>query len=1024
MFSSNITTTKTLNNIKKSLRERLITKYKFDDENITDEILSIHGLDKNRFDFINSVENVINDRINDVSVDANSNKNEKTISGIYQEATIPVKKAVGFDYLYRQMKKIYGREEAKRLMGEMMDLSLGLSDSSNIMLPYCYAINASNIVVEGRPFGQLHSAPAKRVSSYISALCETVHQLSSHFAGAIAVSTMMLDIAHLSLYNEDIDLRELKTNKKYRKKLENEFQQFVHSLNHLSRNSNESPFSNISIFDKEKLKVLIEEMSWYFPFENLPIDHPSDLETDEEKNEFYMNYIIDYITEIQNIFLDFFDKGDPLRGGMPYRFPVVTACISKKKWGDREIINDPVFVKNICKRDVYRYNIFVSEGTKIASCCLRGDQNVLIRHPNTGTILTNIENVITTIPNNGNTSLFHNGFWKKYKKVQVPYYDDWYKIETNNGKQIVCTKDHIHPTLEGNKQSCELSESDYLLFNTQPFKNLSSNQHVKHSDKKYDYNKGYLIGCFLGDGSYQSVVENDKRIYRGVVLSLNKNCIDEIKHNIEPVVNQFQSNMHFDTSNNNVHFIRIDNTELSNWLLKYVPHNIAPNKCFDDVCFGASYEFRRGIIDGLLITDGNIKTNRIYTTSEKLINQIECLCTMLGMCTDISVSDRRGVENVVIRGEKFNRNYILRCVRIYKNKNADIKYKHHNNSIYFKIKSITKIKNTEGVAYCFEIKNDFPYFTLPNGMITHNCRLINDTDMLELGAQSNSFGAGGSISLGSHRVCTINFMRVALEANTKEEFYQILENRLEDTAKILSAHKSLIKQLTDQGLLPFIKNGWVALNRLFSTFGILGLHEAAILYEQKIGKCGDIQKDILVFMNKKVNEFSKKYNISGNLEQIPAESFAVRLAKVDKLLFGEELVPYQMYANQFIPLWKDATIWERMEVDGQYNKLITGGGICHAMISEKVTGLQAEKLIKHAVNVGCQHFALNSVYSQCEQGHCSFGKHEICPECGEKIVDCLTRVVGFFVPVSSWEKTRREWEFPKRTFVQLPKDND
>jgi ribonucleoside-triphosphate reductase len=136
-------------------------------------------------------------------------------------------------------------------------------------------------------------------------------------------------------------------------------------------------------------------------------------------------------------------------------------------------------------------------------------------------------------------------------------------------------------------------------------------------------------------------------------------------------------------------------------------------------------------------------------------------------------------------------------------------------------------------------------------------------------------------------------------------------------------------------------------------------------------------------------------------------------------LFGEKNVPAVMYSNQFIPLWGDATIWERLETDGRYNKLITGGGIVHAQIGEKVTAKQAENIIKFAVKSGCEHFALNAVYSQCSKDHTTFGKIETCPVCGEKIKDYLTRVVGFFVKVSNMNKTRREWEFPKRTFIDL-----
>lgn len=667
--SNNITTNRTLNNMKNALKEALKTKYNIDSEEKIEKILSIHGLTKDRFDFIKNIESSIMNKLNDTSIDPNSNKNEKTIEAITQESIAPVKKAIGYDFLYRQLKQLYGKQEAKRLTGEMYDLSLGLSDSTNILKNYCYSFDASKIVTIGREFGQLWSKPSKRVSSYISALCETVHQMSTHLAGAIAIGTFFLDISHLSLYKEKYDLRELKTNAKFRKKLENEFQQFIHSINHLSRNGSESPFTNISIFDRIKLKMLIEDMSWYFPFEELPINHPEEFETEDQKKKFYLDYIIDYVMEIQNIFLDLFDKGDQSKGGMPLRFPIITINISKKRWGYKEIIEDSEFLKSICKREIFRYNLFTSEGTKLSSCC----------------------------------------------------------------------------------------------------------------------------------------------------------------------------------------------------------------------------------------------------------------------------------------------------------------------------------------------------------------RLLNNIELMNLGSQVNSFGAGGSVSIGSHRVCTINFNRIALECQSKENYFEILKVRLDDTAKILKGHKELIKNLTKQGLQMFISNGWININRMFSTFGLLGIYEASNLMKEKFGD-SDYQKEILEFVDREIKELANKYNLVTNSEQIPAEAFAVRLCNADKIIFGEEKVPMKMLSNQFIPLWEDSTVWEKMEADGRLNKLMSGGSIVHIQISEKVTSKQAEKLIKYAVNCGCEHFALNSVWSQCENDHASFGKLEICPICGSKIKDYLTRVVGFFTPVSSWSKVRREWEFPNRKFTKIPKD--
>jgi len=654
------TTTRTLRNIKKSLIYSLKNEYKIKDKDALNEIsnfiLNVNGLNTDNFDFVKNIETLIDKKLNDVSIDDNSNKNEKTIKGLMKEVETSVDKAIGFDLLYRVIKELYGKNEAKRLTGLMYDYSLGLSDSANILSPYCWALDASKIPTLGREFGQLPSGPSKRLSSYISALSETVHQLSSHLAGAIAIGTFFLDISHVMIYKDNdgkgYSLEEVQKEKVVRKYIENEMQQFVHSVNHLSRNGIESPFTNVSIFDKPKLRTLIndENLGWYFPkLKNM---------TKEEHTE----YILDYIVEIQNIYMKFFEKGNPLKNGEPYRFPVSTINISKNKDENGNIfIEDKQFLKSVVSPEIFRYNIFTSEGTKVASCC----------------------------------------------------------------------------------------------------------------------------------------------------------------------------------------------------------------------------------------------------------------------------------------------------------------------------------------------------------------RLISNSEMIELAEQSNSFG-GSSISLGSHRVITTNFARIGILCETYEDYFNILEKRVEDSAKILKAHKQLITLLTKKGLQPFISNGWIQLSRMFSTFGILGIVEGAEILKSRFEelKDKDVKAEILTFFNEKVLDYSKQYEIIGNIEQIPAESYAIRLANVDNKIFNS---PYKIYSNQFIPLWdQESSVWERMDEDGKYNQLLTGGGIVHLNIGEKLTNKQIESLIEYSIKSGCEHFSLNPTYSICKDGHVNFGKFETCPVCQETIVDYMTRVVGFFTNVQSWKSEKVLYDFDKR----------
>ena len=366
-----------LQRIKNTLNYSLKENYGIEDPEVTEKFLKLHGLDKSRFDFINNFETLIEKGIADESVDTNANKCDKSIAGFFVETSLPIRKLVGYRYLYRKMKDLYGKKEAKRLSGEMYDMSLALADSTNILVPYCYSINASKLVMEGRPFGSLPSGIPHRITSYIMALCETVHQLSNHLAGAIAIGSCFFDIAHLIIYREHKTLTDVKTDLDYRKYLENSFQGLIHSLNMLSRNAVESPFSNISIFDRPKILALIDDdnLGWYFQKEDMIDGVPENALKDCEDKDWH-EYIVELIKELEDIFMDVMDNGDPLHDNRVIEFPVVTFNISRTKQKDGTYtFEDDEWVKHFCDtHDIYRYNIYVSEGMKVASCCLAKDQ--------------------------------------------------------------------------------------------------------------------------------------------------------------------------------------------------------------------------------------------------------------------------------------------------------------------------------------------------------------------------------------------------------------------------------------------------------------------------------------------------------------------------------------------------------------------------------------------------------------------------------------------------------------------------
>ena len=129
-----------------------------------------------------------------------------------------------------------------------------------------------------------------------------------------------------------------------------------------------------------------------------------------------------------------------------------------------------------------------------------------------------------------------------------------------------------------------------------------------------------------------------------------------------------------------------------------------------------------------------------------------------------------------------------------------------------------------------------------------------------------------------------------------------------------------------------------------------------------------------------------------------------------------------LYANQFVPLWEDVTLQEKFEREGNLASKLTGGGIIHFNLGEKVTPKQSYNIIEGAMHAGCEHFALNPVYSICDKGHYTFGKHTTCPQCMREdglsvpVVDYISRTVGFFTRVSGWSKEKKEGDFEKRNY--------
>lgn len=455
----------------------------------------------------------------------------------------------------------------------------------------------------------------------------------------------------------------------------------------------------------------------------------------------------------------------------------------------------------------------------LSSCCFSPDTKVLAKS-SSGVFFGPIRDLhnMKYTGNKENLCVYHNGSWASAKTIKLPA-RPMYSIKTANGKTVCATDNHLFPTLRGDVPAESLTTDDYLLFNTLAL------DAVPEKDEKLSYNQGFLIGMYLGDGS----IDAHGPCQKSVMFSLNKekfqSCISYMNEALSEIVHGEKFSVYKIV--NNVVPVSYYGDILADFIQRFVSGRYANEKHLLPETFLQSQLFRKGILDGFYATDGG-NSNRIYTTSQKLSEDIECLCATLGLNTSVSITDRTD-EPVVIRGETYSRNFPLYCIRWYSPKNKrSMKgiFRIVNNGMYFRVTDIRPVEDyPHDSVYCFEMDNqDEPYFTLPNGMITHNCRLRNE---MQENTFSFTLGAGG-VSTGSKCVMTMNVNRLVQNATRDNiPIEEAVAAQTEKLHKYLLAFNAILKENLVKHMLPIYEAGFISLDKQYLTIGINGFVEGA-----------------------------------------------------------------------------------------------------------------------------------------------------------------------------------------------------
>ena len=317
--------------------------------------------------------------------------------------------------------------------------------------------------------------------------------------------------------------------------------------------------------------------------------------------------------------------------------------------------------------------------------------------------------------------------------------------------------------------------------------------------------------------------------------------------------------------------------------------------------------------------------------------------------------------------------------------------------------------------------------------LSNCCRL--KSDIRDLG-YFNSIG-GTALKVGSVKVSTINLARLALDTTSEEEYLAELERRLETNLQGLDVVRHIIKRNVEKGLLPNFKHGLVDFEHLYNTIGFIGVYETMKKFGYtRVDEFGNtfytdealaFGEKIFKTMRAAADRFIEKnqcdYMI--NTEQIPGETAAAKLTKKDKFFYPDaNIYDLPLYGNQFMPLGIKTTLQERIRVQAIFDKYCNGGSILHANIDAPFDSFdKAWKMVNYIADQGVTYFAFNTKIQACRRNHAFYGT--TCPVCGQPIYTEYTRIVGFYTPIKTWSRERkneynmRRWEAINETAEEI-----
>ncbi|MEM1759546.1 MAG: anaerobic ribonucleoside triphosphate reductase [Thermofilaceae archaeon] len=308
--------------------------------------------------------------------------------------------------------------------------------------------------------------------------------------------------------------------------------------------------------------------------------------------------------------------------------------------------------------------------------------------------------------------------------------------------------------------------------------------------------------------------------------------------------------------------------------------------------------------------------------------------------------------------------------------------------------------------------------------------------------EKQRFGGVWSVpdSTGSVNVVDVNLPRLALESQREESrFWELYDEALrlaKATCEWFRSRYVYIMRNYPNFYSMIVEYMPEFPEFHFNTIGLIGLPEAAaiLMQEPKLWTDGarsswlraaELMRKMVEYATRRTREWMIEEGVPWNVEEVPGESAAPKLALKDMKLYPE-LVEYlpdpenPVYSTSIAPYYAPMELYERVEVEQRVQKYFTGGVMMHIFLDEEPDPDSLASLTKKLLQTELVYWSYTPAITLCHRCGKEFvGLHTSCPRCGNDSVEIWSRIVGYYRPLKNWNPYRKKEFWTRKHYRSL-----